>query len=500
MNITNEQQDIFDYIKGNNGNLVVSAKAGSGKTTTILKTLELLKPREKVLLLAFNKSVVAELEKRVEKIFEGKVMQQKPNIHISTLHSLGMGIIGRHNKNLGLKFPRLDNNKYDKYLQENLHVISESKISYSSAPEFYIKNIMDLCNLGRCYHAINVRKMKKVVDKYDIPVAADEINVALEMIWWGSKCTEVIDNTDMVFIPVVENMSCHKYNMVYLDEAQDANIIQRKLMSKSIIRGGRFVAIGDEKQAIYGFAGASEESFRELANEKNTVTMPLSICYRCSKNIIKFTQKKVSDIYAREDAPWGKVEFNTKLSEIQSGDMVLCRNSEPLVKLFVWMLEQGIKCHIKGAEQFHHDILSFINKISDFSTQNEMYTAINTFLDSEITKINTIGGEDMVAAKRAEVNEMCKMLLYLNTTNKSKMREKINDIFGKSEEGICLTTVHKAKGLEADNVFILAPRLLLGEQVTKDWEKQQEENLAYVAYTRAKNNLYFIDKDELDVY
>jgi ATP-dependent exoDNAse (exonuclease V) beta subunit len=64
-------------------------------------------------------------------------------------------------------------------------------------------------------------------------------------------------------------------------------------------------------------------------------------------------------------------------------------------------------------------------------------------------------------------------------------------------EGVCLSTIHKAKGLESDNVYIACASKLPSTSSKKDWEKEQEKNLAYVAYTRAKHKLGFIDEKEV---
>ena len=68
---------------------------------------------------------------------------------------------------------------------------------------------------------------------------------------------------------------------------------------------------------------------------------------------------------------------------------------------------------------------------------------------------------------------------------------KIKAIFTDDIDGICLSTVHKVKGLEADRVFIVRPDLLPMTTVTKGWQVQQEKNLEYVAITRARMELIY---------
>lgn len=81
----------------------------------------------------------------------------------------------------------------------------------------------------------------------------------------------------------------------------------------------------------------------------------------------------------------------------------------------------------------------------------------------------------------------------LNTSD--ELIEKIVSLFSNQKiSGIELSTIHKAKGLESNNVFICCPSLLPSKNAKEDWEIEQERNLEYVAYTRAKENLSFLDE------
>ena len=83
-----------------------------------------------------------------------------------------------------------------------------------------------------------------------------------------------------------------------------------------------------------------------------------------------------------------------------------------------------------------------------------------------------------------------------------EINEKIDEIFPKRDkkDGISLSTIHKAKGLEANNVFIACESLMPSKAAKKDWEIRQEYNLMYVAYTRAKNILGFIDEKDFEKF
>jgi superfamily I DNA/RNA helicase len=93
-------------------------------------------------------------------------------------------------------------------------------------------------------------------------------------------------------------------------------------------------------------------------------------------------------------------------------------------------------------------------------------------------------------------------ILAENINTSEEIINKIDEIFPKKDkkDGISLSTIHKAKGLEANNVFIACESLMPSKAAKKDWEIRQEYNLMYVAYTRAKNILGFIDEKDFEKF
>jgi hypothetical protein len=88
-------------------------------------------------------------------------------------------------------------------------------------------------------------------------------------------------------------------------------------------------------------------------------------------------------------------------------------------------------------------------------------------------------------------------MLAEGVESKEEVIAKIDALFSDVEKtGIQLSTIHRSKGLEADRVFIIHRDLMPSKYAKTDWEKEQEENLRYVAITRAKQHLgYVIDFD-----
>lgn len=89
------------------------------------------------------------------------------------------------------------------------------------------------------------------------------------------------------------------------------------------------------------------------------------------------------------------------------------------------------------------------------------------------------------------------LILSDKIKTKKKLIEHINSIFGIQNDGIMLSTIHKAKGLEADNVYILCRSSMPSKLAVSDWEIEQEKNLIYVAITRPKQKLGFISEKEI---
>lgn len=495
MNDSVFQKDIYKYISSGNGNLVISAKAGSGKTTTIIKSLDYLNKKDKVLFIAFNKSIVSELKERIK----------NPNVKIFTLHGLGYTIICNNNE--GKKII-IDEFKYKHYIND---VLSENVLTCDLTPkqyESYVNNILKLVDLGRMYMCYNVNGIEEVANKYSIDVINDECKIAMDAIWWGEDTPTVIDFTDMIYLPIILRYKPLKYDVIYLDEAQDANIAQRELMLKCIKQGGRFIAVGDEKQCIYGFAGSSEDSFNVLSNLPYTKTLPLSVCYRCSKNIIRFVNKIEKNITYAPNAKEGEVNFNCMISDIKDNDMVICRNTYPLTVLYNKLLLLGKRVSIKGVD-IGHNLINLIQQTGAeqiISTKecdgliDRLKTKLENLIKDLSVKHNLVESEanelNKVSILRDKINSIQVLALDLNTVDELIL--KIESIFSDESNGIILTTIHKSKGLESDNVYILAPELMPSKSAKTEVEKQQEINLMYVAFTRPKNKLGFIKKGEVE--
>jgi len=479
------QKTVYTYIQMGKGNAVIDAVAGSGKSTTIVNALKLIPSDKRVLFLAFNKSIVEELKIKIGNM---------DNVDICTLHSLGCKVTLRVYKSV------VNDSKYSAWLNDGIYsgfIAPEMSLSAEDKADWK-EAIGKLIDLGRVNLVHDKQQLGELAYKYGIFVVDNELDVALRGIEWGKNNTAKIDFTDMIYLPVVKDTRMLQYDWVFIDECQDLNAAQRNLFLKCVKPRGRFVAVGDPRQAIYGFAGADVSSFNLLKTIPHTVKLPLSVCYRCDSDIIQLAKEIVPKIEARDNAPAGTICRESKIADVKDGDMILCRVSAPLVDLCMRYIGQGVKAYVKGRD-VGTNLVNMIKK-----TKREKMTDVIERLRRELSKI--IGKE--VAKTKCSEEEAKNSSAYKTYEDKLNAIEVLGDgletatevinridaIFSDdSRSGICLSTVHKSKGLESDNVFILCPeKFYLKRAMQIEWMAEQEKNLVYVAYTRAKHYLGFI--------
>ena len=493
------QEDIFDFIQHGTGNGVIKACAGAGKTKTIVTSIQIIPKSKKCLFIAFNKAIANELKEK---------LRSNSNCDVRTIHSLGYLMIRR---NFGNEV-EVDEYKYKVYLRKNITSLSSISADSSLPPQEitdYINRIITLIDFARFNLAQTVEDVEALSDKYNIPTSFDECEVVMKCLEWGKTHHDTVDYTDMVWLPSELSLKPMglQYDWIMFDECQDASLMSIQLFLKCFKRGTRFIAVGDSDQCIYFFAGSSPEAFDYMCNYPNTTIFPLPITYRCPKAVVKFAQELVPEITARDDAPEGEVVNDCTIDMLTDGDMVLCRSRAPLVQLYTKLLRRNKNCYIKGQDMG----MSLIKMIEDIDCE-KLYPSLQK--DGLFVRLYDKLFEErnkMMSSKGLSKNEAT-LSLYITSMydaivtlsilaerciSKKELIRHIEKIFKEESEGICLSTVHKAKGLESDNVYILCHSQMPSKLAKKEWEKQQERNLQYVAYTRPKNRLGFVSEEEV---
>ena len=498
------QLAIYDWLEHDQGHLVVEASAGSGKSTTLTKCLDFIPQNSKILLTAFNTDIVNELKRKAN---------DRENVDIRTLHSLGLLFIKRNIPQVNA-IP--EPFKYDSYIKNNLKELSSINTYTLKGREYfkYADNIKKYVDFGRFYLCQTVKDLDFIESRYGIETIADEKEIALKVMEWGKNALETIDYTDMVWLPNVLFLKPLGllYDFIMIDECQDLNKAEREMILKCFKMGTRMISVGDSQQMLYAFSGADPESFNTLKSLPNTKCLPLSISYRCGRKIVEFAQKLVPTIECAPNANDGEIVRNICLDEIKDGDMILCRNNAPLIQIYNEFLKLGKKCFIRGKDVGNNlksivkstkqDVLNvdckedgvFVRLYDDlFTSRNKLMEKFGIDGDMAMNSPQIQNKIDMINALE---------ILAEGINSSEELISKIDEIFPKRDKkgGIALSTIHKAKGLEAERVFIACESLMPSKSAKKDWEIRQEYNLMYVAYTRAKKLLGFIDEKDFEKF
>lgn len=223
------QVAIFHEVEYSKDNLVIEAVAGSGKTTTIIEALKLLKG-QKVLFLAFNKGIAEELQRRVP-----------ANIEARTLNSYGFQACM---KGLNKKYLKVDTNKTTAILRFEVMKIKESSTKEEKA--LYYKTASTIKRLVSLAKANNMPKPTRadfdnLICDYDLGEIFQKLNENESQLFYQHldttytkciACTSVLDFDDQLFFPIYYNYPTSHYDVVMVDEAQDLNPIQIELIKR----------------------------------------------------------------------------------------------------------------------------------------------------------------------------------------------------------------------------------------------------------------------------
>ena len=295
------------------------------------------------------------------------------------------------------------------------------------------------------------------------------------------------------------------YRFVLVDECQDLNESQKKLVQILAGKTGRIIAVGDPYQAVMGFAGADNNSYHNIVKSIKAIELPLSICYRCPISHIDLVKKEFPNIPIQPspNAAQGmikKIKSEKIFKYIQDKDMVIGRKTSPLVGLCIQLIGRGKKAVVKGkkiGQQLSKEI-DELTKLPNyywqvFSDCLKQYRAI---------KINQYQGLDKQEELVEIINDKLNAIETVYQSNPQcqdieDLKFEIDKLFSDNEAPITLSTVHRAKGLEANRIFIWCPdHLPLTWRDQQDWQYQQERNLLYVALTRSKSELFICGKCE----
>jgi superfamily I DNA/RNA helicase len=470
------QQAVYDAITDTQDNLLIQAVAGSGKTTTSIHGATLVDPQLKIVFVAFSKDISVVLQQRLPS-----------HVKAQTLHSLGFGVIRNNTKT------RVDNRKVPNLLRyEYLDKDNKDDVDYFFKVRNFVTKIISLfkAHIMKCptHEDIDALAAKFGIEIPDIK-DRDPYQTAIDVYSLCRAEYSRIDFDDMVFMPIDNGWAFPKHDVVFVDEAQDMNLVQIEMVKRL---NARVIAVGDVNQAIYGFRGADAEAMQKIKTEFNCTELPLSICYRCAEVIVGHAKKIVPQIEWAPNAEGGVI-LNIKEDDLQEkaeeGDYVLCRTTAPLVSHCLRFIRNDIPAVILGRD-IGEQIAGLVKRVSKSETVEAVLEGIS---DHQAKMAKRFGDDD---AKMQTVEDQCATIRVIceSVSGYNDIFTKIESLFADKGKGVTFCTVHKSKGLEAENVFILRPDLIPHPMAKLPWQQVQESNLEYVAITRAMKKLTYVKK------
>ena len=472
---------------------------GTGKTTKLLKYvktfLKLGTPIDKIGYFAFTTKAANEAIDRM--LDYHTAFERKDLKHFRTLHSLAFN-------QLGMKKAQV---MQDEHYEDIGRKLGIEVTVYSNGEEStgFINSDSEYFNL------INAARIKNISieDEYNTDMYSQDLDKRLLQIISDEvenykNSFQLIDFTDMIEKFNVSKL-CPNFDIAFIDEAQDLSPIQWKMVD-IITKNSKYVILaGDDDQAIYGWAGADVKKFQQKFSKKDIILpqsyrVPLKVQDIADKilDLIPDDRRIKKQWQARKEV--GDVNYIQSLEDapLEEGNwLVLARYNDKLNRLKPFLKERGIYFEYKDRKSYKvtlfRTILNYIRwQKGDLLSLSEVkdifeYTGMDFTLTeekmydlTEFTYDKTINWFDVFVVDYEECLYIREMLSY---------GEKL-----KENPRVKLSTIHSAKGGEADNVLLILDNTkTIRDALEKSVDKQDEEHRVwYVGVTRTKLNLYIM--------
>ncbi len=599
LNINQEKQDILDI---KDDNILVTANPGTGKTLLLAhKYLSLIRdgtePKD-ILCLTFTEKAKSEMEKRILELQKkSRVQMDVSQLNVSTFHSYALSQLEQKDiisSNLLRSEIYLYIKQKDLFNYQDTHIIDEIVPQIDTLIQY-------LKSFGVLPEDINIKKAEKELlknkdldKKYSDSEKVLLLKTFIEIYkkYEDIKKPKGYDYADLL-IEFLKLEKKRKFEYVLIDELQDLNRIEAKIALGS---ADRFVAVGDKKQAIFGFQGGSiinfdlfkrsrrsilSENFRStdqilfyaknyfITKTKNTAhkgelkDLKNATGYNGNMPII-IKAERSDQVKRAADVLESMINNPEKTNGSDKTTAVIMRRNAQITKMSTELENRNVNfttTFFSGSENTKDDILNFIRGVMSDDVQiikstmftpyspvtiqqafklankkygsaedilkeikpfkklrnkiKDKYDLLKLFRDRILPIAVSHGKEHYYAAKKTS-DAFFEALELLGDKDLDNVINYVR-LYGLSMEEaekngpVTLTTVHKAKGREFNNVIYLpAPPVnkkdifdpivqsILGSKKINAEEELQEESfrIDFVAFTRAKDQLLVITTDE----
>ncbi|MDU3211140.1 ATP-dependent helicase [Anaerococcus sp.] len=574
MKLTEKQFQAANHI---NGPCLVLAVPGAGKTTMLLKRINILEKYidpSHILSLTFSKTQANDM----------KIRYNGLKTNFMTIHAFCYLIIRNYykKKNRRIKILESDDlyNKYNLikqiYLDINGKIMSSEDLDDFFSYVGYMKNSMDDISYLKNSQIKNIEKVYIAYEKFkkeNFYIDFDDMQViALKLL-----------NEDNRLLRSVKS----KYKYIQLDEGQDTSLIQFNILEKIVYPENNLMVVADDDQSIYSFRAANPDyllNFKKIYPDSKILTMDENHRSQAnivigSKNFINQNQNRFKkDLYTNHPATTpirlarlknSKDAYKYIISHLDSNKKtaILYRNNISSLNMVSFLLKDNRDFSINNGSYDFFDskilkdiinIISFSEDFDDVELFSNIYYMIKTYLNREdIEKLNqkpinydifdylheivddeksynlmrkekefkylrklsldkkiayiysNMGYRDYIKVFSNKYYEVIinKALYVESLINFTKGLKDLDQFYEKklifekilnkrNDSNLILSTIHKSKGLEYDDVFVIDlienefPMLL--DMNDNYMRIEEERRMFYVAMTRARSNLYLL--------
>lgn len=480
------QQAAFIETAGETDSVALKARAGTGKTFCLRQWAN--NSRKSGVATSFSKSTVGELAEKLN----------PARFPSATMHALCLAALKS-----GGKTPKLDTSKMFNIVKS---ICEQNEVDFELQSE-----IRSLAIIAKTYGIqpdpagpqgitpADPAVLAELADYHDIEYSDEIAYYAMEAVRVSNETFKrdgLIDFDDMLYCALIFPHRFSRVGVILADEVQDFNTLQHKVIQRCLSPSGRVIAAGDDRQAIYGFRGALADSYTQLVNTFQMQELPLTVSFRCPKEVISVAQSYVPDIEAAPGNPQGAVLYPTTLDLVEVPKTVLCRNNAPLMKLALQLLVSGRTVEIAGRD-IGQGLIKLTKRITrkDLSTP-EFLDRLERWKEKEIARF---------PRRKTSISEKAQVLRTLASSHDTLggMQKHLEKLYPNANAKdyrpaeVHLSTIHKAKGREWPRVLFLDSHLI-GKHAKQDWEIVQEQNLGYVAVTRAQQELIFCSSTQIE--
>lgn len=505
---TDEQQVCIDTAKlGKSApSVMISAYAGAAKSTT----LEMIGKHVKVptLGLAFNRSIADEMKPRFDSNFSIKTLNGLGHMAWARVCKAQLKLddrkLGRIITELGKAWKmNLTSDQWDSTRQ----LVSQAMMA-GIVPRVHGDGLLE--DSERSWRGI-ADEMGMFADDFEFirELAHEALCEDIEEAKKG-----IISFDDQIYMPTLLDPSGFpKFPALFGDEVQDWSPLNHAMVGHAIRPDARLWLVGDQKQSVYRFRGAANDSMSRAQDLRGEwLNLPLATTFRCPKVMVERQQKHAPGFRAWHTNAEGNfyrspLVFRGAL-DLATGwtweDVlaatpapgcsiaILCRHNAPLFAIAMKLLRKRVAVVMLGRD-IGKGLIALLRKLCPEDCGADVIIGkVNDWRSGEIAKCTT----DDDAGKASRINDRADCLLALldgTIASASGLERVLHHLFSRSEGQVTLSSIHRFKGRESDMVVHLDPwrspsrRSIALAKAGDRRELEQELNLNYVCETRTRH-------------